>query len=562
MGKEHGLGFTTVTESLTWGVGTIEFHLLEWTANQNGEDHLDRTDEKKRVEIFCYYAREDRSLLVDLKKHLKLWERQGLITIWTDTDVTPGTDWKKEIVRHLNAAHIILLLVSPDFLASEYCDSTEMRSAMERYDRGEVRLIPIIARHCMWKETPFGKIQALPANAEPIVSPKWQSQDEAFTSVVRGIRQVVEALTQSSQQRDIQDVLTGFQLESQPTKEDLTRRTVVLGLVALGIAAIGVGGWVLASSSHWHIPLVPTNSSATPTLLPGTTLLTYRGHLYYIWSVAWSPDGKYIASGSWDQTVQVWDATGGKTIFIYHGHAGGQAGVFTVAWSPDGKRIASGSGDHTVQVWDAFTGGNVLTYKGHSDSIHKLAWAPDGKRIVSGSFDHTAQVWDASTGNHLLTYRGHSGVVYWVAWSPDGKRIASAAETVRVWVASTGSNVLIYRGHPKGADAVAWSPNGKRIASASGDGTVQVWDASTGGNVLTYPDHLATVHSVAWSPDGRRIASASFDHTVQVWDAATGRNVLIYRGHPASVFEAAWSPDGKRIASGSLDNTVQVWSAG
>jgi WD40 repeat protein len=97
-----------------------------------------------------------------------------------------------------------------------------------------------------------------------------------------------------------------------------------------------------------------TTPPATPTLLPGTTLLIYTGHSYYIWSVAWSPDGKRIASGSWDQTVQVWDAMSGKSVFIYHGHAGAQNGVFTVAWSLNGKRIASGGGDKTVQVWDAF----------------------------------------------------------------------------------------------------------------------------------------------------------------------------------------------------------------
>jgi WD40 repeat protein len=520
---------------------------------------VDTTDEKKRIEIFCCYAHEDQSLLVDLKKHLKLWERQGLLTLWTDTDITAGTNWEKEIVLHLNTAHIILFLVSPDFLVSEYCYGTEMRYAMERYDRGEVRVIPIILRHCSWQEAPFGKIQALPAHAEPVVG--WHDQDEAFTDVARGIRNVVEALTQSSQQRDIQDFLT----ESQPVKEGLSRRAVVLGLVALGIAAAGVGGWALVTSSHWHIPLMPTILSATPTLLPGTTLLTYTGHLYYIWSVAWSPDGTHIASGSVDQTVQVWDAMSGKKVFIYHGHTGAQYGVFTVAWSLDGKRIASGAGDRTVQVWDAFTGDHVLTYRGHSTTIHKVAWSPDGKRIASGSFDKTVQVWDASTSDHILTYKGHSDTVYWVAWSPDGKRIVSGSgsqdKTVQVWDASTGRNVLTYRGHSYGVAAVAWSPDGKRIAS--GDAyTVQVWDASTSGNAFTYWGHSNVVHSVAWSPNGKRIASASFDRTVQVWDASTGGNVLTYRGHSSSVFEAAWSPDGRRIASGSLDNTVQVWSAG
>ncbi len=409
---------------------------------------------------------------------------------------------------------------------------------------------------------------------------RFPSMRDFATALEQACQTALPASSVSSHVPELPGTTTSSSQSSQPTKETvssgslhppkrtISRRAVVLGLVILGATAAGVVGLDIASSSRMHITPLPTTPPATPTSLPGTTLLTYKGHLYYIWSVAWSPDGKRIASGSWDQTVQVWDALSGKNVFIYHGHAGAQNGVFTVGWSPDGKRIASGGGDKTVQVWDAINGENVLTYRGHSNGIHKIAWSPDGKRIVSGSFDHTAQVWDASTGKNILTYRGHSDVVYWVTWSPNGQYIASAGgandKTVQVWDVSTGKKILAYRGHSDGVPAVAWSPEGKRIASAggSGDKTVQVWDAFTGDNVLIYRGHSMLVHSVAWSPDGKRIASASFDHTVQVWDASTGDNVLIYRAHSSSVFEAAWSPDGKRIASGSLDNTVQVWSAG
>ena len=349
--------------------------------------------------------------------------------------------------------------------------------------------------------------------------------------------------------------------ESQPAKRGISRRTIIVWLVAMGTAAGGGTLFALASSTHKHTMSMPT----TPPPSPGTTLLTYRGHLYYIWSVAWSPDAKHIASGSVDRTVQVWDAINGKKVFTYYGHMGAQYGVFTVAWSPDGKHIASGGGDgdSTVQIWDGISGDHVLTYRGHSHGIHKLAWSPDGKHIVSGSFDNTAQVWNASTADHILTYRGHSDVVYWVDWSPDGKHIVSGSrdKTVQVWDASTGEKVLTYRGHSSSVDTVAWSPDGRRIASGGGDSTVQVWDASTGDHGLTYRGHAIEVHSVAWSPNGKRIASGSFDHTVQVWDASTGGNFLTYRGHSEPIFDAAWSPDGRRIASGSLDNTVQVWQA-
>ena len=368
--------------------------------------------------------------------------------------------------------------------------------------------------------------------------------------------------------------------ELQPTQRRISRRTVVAGLAGLVVAGGGLT-W-LALSQRPQVPsfsassrTVPTpTSTPSPTPSPtssgpplGTTFLTYRGHSAQVLAVAWSPDGKRIASTSVDATVQVWDAITGKNVLVYHGHLGE---VLAVAWSPDGKRIVSGGGDHTVQVWDAASGGNVLTYRGHSDALFDVAWSPDGKRIASGSVDHTVQVWDAASGGNVLTYRGHSDVVWTVKWSPDGKRIASGSgsyketdHTVQVWDAASGGNVLTYQGHSAMVFAVAWSPSGKYIASGSDDKTVQVWDAVSGGNVLTYQGHSSMVFAVAWSPSGKHIASAGSypDHTVQVWDAEMGTTLFTYQGHSDQVFKVAWSLDSKRIASGSVDHTVQVWQA-
>ena len=236
----------------------------------------------------------------------------------------------------------------------------------------------------------------------------------------------------------------------------LSRRRVLAGLAVTGVIAVGGG------ITWWVISPHP--------------LYTYRGHSSEVWAVAWSPDGKRIASGSFDHTVQVWDAADGGNVFTYRGHS---SGMFAVAWSPDGKRIASGSYDHTVQVWDAADGGNAYTYHGHPDTVWVVAWSPDGKRVASGSADMTVQVWDAVDGGNGCTYRGHSSLVYAVAWSPDGKRIASGSyeHTVQVWDAADGGNVFAYRGHSDTVLAIAWSPDGKRIASGSDDKTVQVWEA-------------------------------------------------------------------------------------
>src|SRR6266446_8132905 len=146
------------------------------------------------VKIFFCYAHEDEAFLNKLKTHLSLLQWQGLIDSWHDRDISAGTEWEAEIKEHLDTAQIILLLVSPDFMASRYCYSVEMQRAVERHEHKEARVIPVILRHIYWQGAPFGKLQTLPKDALPIST--WQNPDEAFFNVAEGIRKVVEELTE------------------------------------------------------------------------------------------------------------------------------------------------------------------------------------------------------------------------------------------------------------------------------------------------------------------------------------------------------------------------------
>jgi WD40 repeat protein/tRNA A-37 threonylcarbamoyl transferase component Bud32 len=307
--------------------------------------------------------------------------------------------------------------------------------------------------------------------------------------------------------------------------------------------------------------------AARPKPPPGTTLFVYSGHSDEIRSVAWSPDGRFIASGSLDMLVQVWqpiwqDALIERvdTIVNYRGH---HKSVNALAWSPDGCCIASASLDGSVQIWLAEIGDFVRSYNLHTDWVSAVAWSPDGRYLASGSLDDTVHIWEAATGEQVYVYQGHTDGIRALAWSLDGLSIASGSwdETVHVWEAATGVVAAIYKGHSKTVNAVAWSPLGQSIASASVDGTVQVWDASSGEPVFTYRGHSDSVNTIAWSPDGRRIASGGRDNSVQIWSASTGNPLYTYSDLEGWLMSIVWSPGGKHIASGSADNTVRVWRA-
>src|ERR1700694_2337299 len=183
-----------------------------------------------------------------------------------------------------------------------------------------------------------------------------------------------------------------------PFLKRISRRTAVVQLVGLALA----GGSLTELATSCGSP----SQSPTPIVRSvGTVLYIYRGHSSPVFAMAWSPDGKRIASGGQDNTVQVWDAMNGSHVYIYRAQ---HNSVNSLAWSPDGKRIASASFTE-VHVWDAATGSLMFTYRGHSDNVLTVAWSPDGHNIVSGGVDATVQVWNATTGDHLVTYRKHTG---------------------------------------------------------------------------------------------------------------------------------------------------------
>ncbi|KIJ52189.1 hypothetical protein M422DRAFT_243794 [Sphaerobolus stellatus SS14] len=291
-----------------------------------------------------------------------------------------------------------------------------------------------------------------------------------------------------------------------------------------------------------------------------------KGHTDSVYSVAFSPDGQRVVSGSYDETIRIWDAHTGTLIGDpLEGHTDG---VHSVAFSPDGQRVVSGSYDETIRIWDAQTGtliGDPL--EGHTDGVCSVAFSPDGQRVVSGSWDNTIRIWDAQTDTLIGDpLEGHTNGVYSVAFSPDGQRVVSGSwdNTIQIWNAQTGTLIGDpLEGHTDSVYSVAFSHGGKRVVSGSLDNTIRIWNAQTGtliGDRLE--GHTNGVYSVVFSPDGQRVVSGSLDNTIRIWDAQTG--TLIgdpLEGHTDPVYSVAFSSDGQRVVSGSLDNTIRIWDA-
>lgn len=546
------------------------------------------------IKVFISYAHEDSRLKEELLTSLAALKREGIIETWEDREIIPGNQWKNEIDEELEVANIILLLVSPDFIASDYCQGIEVKRALERNSIGEAIVIPVILRPTDWTNTPFANLEAVPENARPVT--KWKSHDEAFLNINTGIRRAI----QNSRQRTPLVITPPSKGEKNiPTKtlvtsvkghkENTQKRKIgaIYLLIVILLILVGISTWIIRNSIQLSNPTLTPSSTASITLIP-TAIADFTNTI----ELMESPTIPILTSTAVSQvstplhTIQppilqlITNENAYMVQLVTTLNYPSSSHSTSLAFNhPYGRYLASGNVDGTIDLWDTDSFTNHPPSGDHANEVMSLQFSPvDPDILASASRDTTVRLWLADfegvrpKDSGIFKLITNDPPKYAVALSPDGRILAEGDGTNEFALWSISDHHL-FASRFNSADKlpiydIAFSPSGTLLAVASADGTFTIWEVNEeSDSLLQNPDWggSSTPYSqflkIAFSPIPLQyLATGTKDGRVLIWDLAGRDKIHQFEFTTSSVASIAWSPDGSILLACSADGQIFLWN--
>ncbi len=556
------------------------------------------------LQVFCCYAREDQKMLDELKTHLTPLQKSGQITIWSDTNLNAGVEWKKELHQHSESANIILLLISPNFLASDACEA-EMKRAIERHDQGSTHVIPILLRPVHWDNTPVARFQIVPTNTIPIID--WPHRDAAFYDVVAYIRRFLSG----SPKPPLFDEV----LKQLPTRQpDTTLHHHVSNTPIEG---------VLQSTQASTLPpqISPITSAATqkahslPSLPLGsrpeaiTLLRLFAGHAGDILNMVLSADGERLVSWSRDETLRLWDVQTGQCFSILDKSPtarwrGGQP-CSEIALSGDGNILAYLFGNErrpTIKIRNIQSDPSIHDSIGIDGSVVGLALDVNGHFLFVGKQDGIIDVWKIKkprceclgpfNNNHLWKGRSsrssRDNMMTSLTLGADGRILVSGYQdgTIALWNVGNRECSHVFDAHVEAIANISLSTDGNTLATCGNSDQrerirrdklnkeqTRLW---TVRGDRAFALHAPRYESERVALDAKGLVLAIINphgmdwrsKTIDLLSIQTGQSLhtlpLLVDALSRSPFQAepsclALSADGRVLARGDRDGTITLW---